>query len=172
MGMNCVYNGQKMVLFNIRNSYILRPKLPKTPIFLAKILLYSSYILRKTWLTACICDFSVPLLQKWLVLSILTVVPSCFKISTHGEVRASIKQNLDTWVWPQLNPFFRATVFHKGKHKCEVIPCQRRRDIDLALSVCPSQTCWGYISKTITDLNMKLKGCVVLIEEKCTAQEP
>jgi len=42
-----------MVLFNIRNYYILRPKLPKTPIFLAKILLYSSYILGKTWLTAC-----------------------------------------------------------------------------------------------------------------------
>jgi len=43
-----------MVLFNIRNSYILRPKLPKTPIFLVKILLYSSYILGKTWLTACV----------------------------------------------------------------------------------------------------------------------
>ena len=41
------------LLFNIRNSYILRLKLPKTPIFLAKILLYSSYILGKTWLTAC-----------------------------------------------------------------------------------------------------------------------
>ena len=51
MSMNCVYNGQKMVLFNIRNSYILRPKLPKAPIFLANILLYS-YILGKTWLTA------------------------------------------------------------------------------------------------------------------------
>jgi len=33
-----------------------------------------------------------------------------------------------------------------------------------------SQTCWGYISKTITDL--KLQGCIDLIEEKCTAQEP
>jgi len=42
-----------MVLFNIRNSYILRQKLPKTPIIHAKILLYSSYILGKTWLTAC-----------------------------------------------------------------------------------------------------------------------
>jgi len=31
----------------------LRPKLPKTPIFLVKILLSSSYILGKTWLTAC-----------------------------------------------------------------------------------------------------------------------
>jgi len=53
MGMNCVYKGQKMILFYIKNSYILRPKLPKTPIFLAKIILYSSYILGKTWLTAC-----------------------------------------------------------------------------------------------------------------------
>ena len=44
--------GQKIILFCIRNSYILRPKLPKTPIFLAKIILYSSYILGKTWLTA------------------------------------------------------------------------------------------------------------------------
>jgi len=52
MGKNCVYKGQKMVLFNLRNSYILRRKLPKTPIFLVKILLYSSYILGKTWLTA------------------------------------------------------------------------------------------------------------------------
>ena len=42
-----------MILFYIKNSYILRPKLPKTPIFLAKIILYSSYILGKTWLTAC-----------------------------------------------------------------------------------------------------------------------
>jgi len=42
---------------NIRNSYILHPKLPKTPIFLAKILLYSSYILGMTWLTAWIDDF-------------------------------------------------------------------------------------------------------------------
>jgi len=58
MGMNCVYKGQIMVLFNIRNSYILRPKLPKTPIFLAKILLYSSYILGKTWLTACTPDIA------------------------------------------------------------------------------------------------------------------
>ena len=39
-------------------------------------------------------------------------------------------------------------------------------------SVHLSQTCWGYISKTITDLNMKLQGCIDLIEEKCTAQEP
>jgi len=54
MGKNCVYKGQKMILFYIRNSYILRPKLPKTPIFLAKTILYSSYILGKTWLTACI----------------------------------------------------------------------------------------------------------------------
>jgi len=53
MGKNCVYKGQKMILLYIRNSYILRPKLPKTPIFLAKIILYSSYILGKTWLTAC-----------------------------------------------------------------------------------------------------------------------
>ena len=56
------------------------------------------------------------------------------------------------------------------------IPRRRRMDIDLVLSVrlfvCPSQTCWGYISKTITDLNMKLQGCVDLIVEKCTAQEP
>jgi len=42
-----------MILLYIRNSYILRPKLPKTPIFLAKKILYSSYILGKTWLTAC-----------------------------------------------------------------------------------------------------------------------
>jgi len=55
MGKNFVYKGQKMILFYIRNSYILRLKLPKTPIFLAKIILYSSYILGKTWLTAWRC---------------------------------------------------------------------------------------------------------------------
>jgi len=36
------------------------------------------------------------------------------------------------------------------------------------MSVRPSQTCWGYISKIITDLNMNLQGCEYLIEEKCT----
>jgi len=35
-----------------------------------------------------------------------------------------------------------------------------------------SQTCWGYISKTITDWNMKLQGYINLVEEKFTAQEP
>ena len=65
-----------------------------------------------------------------------------------------------------------------------VIPRRRQRDIDLALSVRlivrpdvqmsvrPSQTCWGYLSKTITAITMKLKECIDLIEEKCTAQEP
>jgi len=53
MDKNCVYKGQKIILFYIRNSYILGPKLPKTPIFPAKIILYSSFILGKTWLTAC-----------------------------------------------------------------------------------------------------------------------
>jgi len=40
--------------------------------------------------------------------------------------------------------------------------------------LCPSVTnySWGFISKTITDLNMKLQGCIDLIEEKCTAQPP
>jgi len=38
-------------------------------------------------------------------------------------------------------------------------------------SIRPSQTCWGYISKTITDFNMKRQGCIYLIEEMCTAQE-
>ena len=36
----------------------------------------------------------------------------------------------------------------------------------------PSQTYWGYISKIFIDLNMNLQGCIDLIEEKCTAQEP
>jgi len=45
-----------MILIDIRNSYILRPKLPKTPIFLAKIILYYSYNLGKTWLTACMSE--------------------------------------------------------------------------------------------------------------------
>ena len=44
--------------------------------------------------------------------------------------------------------------------------------VDLALSVQASQTCRGYISETITDLNMKRQGCIYLIEYKCTAQEP
>ena len=43
--------------------------------------------------------------------------------------------------------------------------------IDLA-SVRASQTCWGYISKIITDLNMKLRRCIDLIEEMCTTQKP
>jgi len=60
MGKNCVYKCQKMILFYTGNSYILRPKLPKTPIFLAKIILYSSYIFGKTWLTAWV-------LQKYKV---------------------------------------------------------------------------------------------------------
>ena len=30
--------------------------------------------------------------------------------------------------------------------------------LSVRLSVCLSQTCWGYISKTITDLNIKLQG--------------
>ena len=76
MGKNCAYKGQKMILFYIRNSYILRPKLPKTPIFLAKIILYPSYILGKTWLTAighhfrvlskvyCCPDFIIVCLQS------------------------------------------------------------------------------------------------------------
>jgi len=45
----------------------LRSKLPKTPIFLAKIFLHSSYILGKTWLTAC----------KRLVKVIKTYLSSC-----------------------------------------------------------------------------------------------
>ena len=39
-------------------------------------------------------------------------------------------------------------------------------------TVWASQTCWGYIFKTITDLNMKLQGYKDVIEEKFTAQEP
>jgi len=40
-------------------------------------------------------------------------------------------------------------------------------------NVCPIvQTCWGYIAKIITDLNMKLQQCIDFNEEKSTAQEP
>jgi len=35
-----------------------------------------------------------------------------------------------------------------------------------------SQTCWGYICNTFTDLNMTLQGYIDFSEEKCTAQEP
>jgi len=33
------------------------------------------------------------------------------------------------------------------------------------MSVRPSKTCWGYISKTVTDLHMKLQGFIDLFEE-------
>ena len=32
--------------------------------------------------------------------------------------------------------------------------------IFLINAVRPSQFCWGYISKTIKDLNLKLQGCI------------
>jgi len=35
--------------------------------------------------------------------------------------------------------------------------------LDVWMSICMSQTCLGYISKTITDLNMKLQWCIDLI---------
>jgi len=54
---------------------------------------------------------------------------------------------------------------------------RRRRDMVWRCpSGCPSvrplQKYVSYISKTITDLNMKLQGRIDLIAERCTAQEP
>jgi len=87
-----VYTGQKIILFYIRNSYILRPTLlPKTPIFLAKIILYSSYILGKTWLTACesIYDLRVTLRRFTLTIAtrrawLMTITPDLPFLNIHN----------------------------------------------------------------------------------------